>query len=333
MSLLSWLPGYHTPLRWWQASQYPDTRAHDGIIAAQAIMWWPVPTAQAITGGCSHSNQLWTAANMIMITRGGRQYNWQLLHPRWWPDFFVFTPWDSKLAKTNPNYSHPFVPWPAACRCPISRSAQAQAAPGTSAVDPARPASPELANSIFNLIQRAGSQVSQVLICYELRLTGQRKPDISEFRESPHFLQYDSWPWEWCQESGPFSFFVPVTKIFGDWFYIDTRHQCVVICCQDTIWNVPVWLHSRDARIVVNAELRLVAQSKCWPPIGLGHWSPPWGRACDNAPDKKCQHPARGDRPGYFEHEACCQQILILWTSCRVIVIQLRLLKSSILRV
>ena len=32
-------------------------------------------------------------------------------------------------------------PRPAACRCPISRSAQAQAAPGTSALDPARQAS------------------------------------------------------------------------------------------------------------------------------------------------------------------------------------------------
>ena len=315
------------------SSQYPDREAHDGIIVAQAIMWWPVLTAQAITGGCSHSNQLWTAANMI--TRGGHSITDSCLcsildgGP-----ISLFLHLETlnwrKLTQIIPTL---LFPRPAACRCPISRSAQAQAAPGTSAVDPARPASPELANSIFNLIQRAGSQVSQVLICYELRLTGQRKPDISEFRESPHFLQYDSWPWEWCQESGPFSFFVPVTKIFGDWFYIDTRHQCVVICCQDTIWNVPVWLHSWDARIVVNAELRLVAQSKCWPPIGLGHWSPPWGRACDNAPDKKCQHPARGDRPGYFEHEACCQQILILWTSCRVIVIQLRLLKSSILRV
>ena len=176
-------------MRWWQAA---NIRTHDGIIAAQAIMWWPVPTAQAITGGCSHSNQLWTAANMIMITRGGHSITDSCLCSnlcRWWPDFFVFTPWDSKLAKTNPNYSHPFVPWPAACRCPISRSAQAQAAPGTSAVArPAQLASPELANSIFNLIQRAGSQVSQVLICYELRLTGQRKPDISEFRESPHFF-------------------------------------------------------------------------------------------------------------------------------------------------
>ena len=125
------------------SSQYPDTRAHDGIIAAPAIMWWPVPTAQAITGGCSHSNQLWTAANMIMITRGGRSITDSCLCSnlcRWWPDFFVFTPWDSKLAKTNPNYSHPFVP---SARCLSLPNLKVGPGPGGArdvSSGPARPA-------------------------------------------------------------------------------------------------------------------------------------------------------------------------------------------------
>ena len=168
MSLLSWLP-HTSPLlsslmRWWQASQYPDTGAHDGIIAAQAIMWWPVLTVQAITGGCSHSNQLWTAANMIMITRGGHQYNWQmpLLHPRWWPDFFVFTPWDSKLAKTNPNYSHPFVPSACCLSLPNLKVGPGPGGAGDVSRGPGPPGQPAQSSQIQFLISFKEQEVRLV---------------------------------------------------------------------------------------------------------------------------------------------------------------------------
>ena len=214
--------------------------------------------------------------------------------------------WMSKVAKTNPNYSQPLCSLSFALRLALLPNLKVGPGPGGALDASTRPGPAAQSLQIQFLISFKEQEVRLVRCSFASRVKtdwAKRKPKIFQsFVSRRIFCPHSS---QWCQEcGGPISFFVPaVTKIFGDWFYIDTRHQCVVICCQDTIWNVPVWLHSWDARIVVNTRLSLVAKRKYWPLIGQDHSDTPLGRSIWH----KCSAQkvsTSSDRPGYFKHEA-----------------------------